>query len=352
MSASSLCVTWGTLSQERCRNGPGDLLDPRQGRGLDRPELGEVLRGDLRDPDRAGRGRAAAGWAGPFRNPSRSSLVIRPFGPGRGDRGQVHAQLPGGAPHRGPGVHPGGGVDCHRGVARGPRPVPRAAGPPGARPPGPRRGAGSCCSTSDGGVLTAPSPGVSSRMGLPSLTSSPTLTRTSATEPATGAGTSMVALSDSRVTSGSSALTWSPALTCTSMIGTAPKSPMSGTLTSVGAVMSIVSFLIGSERSGERGCGLVGVDVVAGDGVRCGRGRNGALGGQLGQRGERDVVPVDLEVPAQVAPVVRAPEPVGAEHPVPAVHVGPDLVGEGPHVVGRGDHRAGRAPGQALLRRS
>src|SRR4029077_2060477 len=113
------------------------------------------------------------------------------------------------------------------------------------------------------------------------------------------------------------------------MIGTAPKSPMSGTLTSVGAVMSIVSFLIGPERSGARGCGLVGIDVVAGDGVRCGRGRNGALGGQLGQRGERDVVPVDLEVPAQVAPVVRAPEPVGAEHPVAAVHVRPDLVGEG-----------------------
>ena len=72
---------------------------------------------------------------------------------------------------------------------------------------GAEAGAGSCCSTSDGGVLTAPSPGVSSRMGLPSLTSSPTLTRTSATEPATGAGMSMVALSDSRVTSGSSALT-------------------------------------------------------------------------------------------------------------------------------------------------
>src|SRR6478672_7914232 len=95
------------------------------------------------------------------------------------------------------------------------------------------------------------------------------------------------------------------------MTGTAPKSPMSGTLTSIGAVMSIVSFLIGSERSGERGCSLVGVDVVAGDGIRYGRGRNGAPGGQLGQRGERNVMPVHLEVPAQVAPVVRAPEPAG-----------------------------------------
>ncbi len=54
----------------------------------------------------------------------------------------------------------------------------------------------------------------------------------------------MVALSDSSVTSGSSALTLSPGLTCTSMTGTSSKSPMSGTLTSVGAVMSFGSSSI------------------------------------------------------------------------------------------------------------
>ena len=90
-------------------------------------------------------------------------------------------------------------------------------------------GAGSCCSTSDGGVVLAPSPDVNSRIGVPSLTSSPTLTSTSPTVPADGAGTSNVALSDSRVSNGSSALTLSPGATCTSMIGTALKSPMSGT---------------------------------------------------------------------------------------------------------------------------
>src|SRR6478736_6417419 len=342
MSASSLCVTWGTLSQERCRKGPETFLIRGRGAVSMGPNVEKSCTGISGIP--APVAVAAAGWAGPLRNPSRSSLVMRPLGPVGVTAARSTPNSRAVRRTEGPACIPAGvSTPPAAGAAAG------AEGAGAGAAAGVEAGAGSCCSTSDGGVLTAPSPGVSSRMGLPSLTTSPTLTRTSATEPAAGAGMSMVALSDSRVTSGSSALTWSPALTCTSMIGTAPKSPMSGILTSVGAVMSIVSFLIGSERSGERGCGLVGIDVVAGDGVRCGRGRNGALGGQLGQRGQRDVVPVDLEVPAQVAPVVRAPEPVGAEHPVPAVQARPDLVSEGPHVVGRGDHRAGWAPGQALL---
>ena len=48
-----------------------------------------------------------------------------------------------------------------------------------------------------------------------------------------GAGTSMVALSDSRVISGSSTLTLAPGATCTSMIGMSLKSPMSGTRISI-----------------------------------------------------------------------------------------------------------------------
>ena len=51
------------------------------------------------------------------------------------------------------------------------------------------------------------------------------------TVPAAGAGTSIVALSDSSVTSGSSAATVSPAFTWISITGTSVKSPMSGTLT-------------------------------------------------------------------------------------------------------------------------
>src|SRR5688572_27646182 len=64
---------------------------------------------------------------------------------------------------------------------------------------------------------------------VPCETESPTPTRSSETVPAVGAGTSMVALSDSSVTSGSSTATVSPGLTWTSITGTSLKSPMSGT---------------------------------------------------------------------------------------------------------------------------
>src|SRR6266542_5519728 len=82
-----------------------------------------------------------------------------------------------------------------------------------------------------GALAAAAAPVLSVRMTLPSLTLSPTLTFNSLTVPADGAGTSMVALSDSSVTSGSSGFTASPGLTKTSMTGTSLKSPMSGTLT-------------------------------------------------------------------------------------------------------------------------
>src|SRR5450631_67869 len=69
-------------------------------------------------------------------------------------------------------------------------------------------------------------------MMLPALTLSPSLTRISLTTPPSCAGTSIVALSDSSETSGSSALTVSPTFTNTSITGTSLKSPMSGTRTS------------------------------------------------------------------------------------------------------------------------
>ena len=72
----------------------------------------------------------------------------------------------------------------------------------------------------------------STTISVPSLTLSPSLTLTSFTVPAAGAGTSIVALSDSSVTSESSAATVSPGFTKTSMTGMSLKSPMSGTLTS------------------------------------------------------------------------------------------------------------------------
>ena len=69
-------------------------------------------------------------------------------------------------------------------------------------------------------------------MGVPTETVSPTETLTAVTVPAAGAGTSIVALSDSSVISGSSAATVSPTATWISMIGTSAKSPISGTTTS------------------------------------------------------------------------------------------------------------------------
>ena len=70
-----------------------------------------------------------------------------------------------------------------------------------------------------------------SAMTWPAETLSPTATRMAATVPATGAGMSSVALSDSRVISGSLLLTTSPAATCTSITGTSMKWPISGTAT-------------------------------------------------------------------------------------------------------------------------
>ncbi len=70
------------------------------------------------------------------------------------------------------------------------------------------------------------------RISDPSDTLSPVLTLTPFTTPACGAGTSIVALSDSSVMSGSSLLTVSPGFTSTSITGMFLKSPMSGTLIS------------------------------------------------------------------------------------------------------------------------
>ena len=85
--------------------------------------------------------------------------------------------------------------------------------------------------------LAAPAAiGSKTTMTEPSLTLSPSLTRTSRTVPAAGAGTSIVALSDSSVTSESSAFTTSPGLTKISMTGMSLKSPMSGTLISMALI--------------------------------------------------------------------------------------------------------------------
>ena len=225
MSASSLCVTCGTLSQERCRNGPDTFLIRDSGWVSTGPNLEKSCAGISGIPIPAGappaRGRAAG--AGPRRNASRSSLVIRPFGPVPVTAARSTPSSRASRRTLGPACDPAEvAAPGRRGAAPRRRPRGAAPGPAGDGRGGGRRRRGPvpAARPATAAAVTAPSPGSASRIGLPSLTWSPTLTRTSATVPADGAGTSMVALSDSRVTSGSSALTRSPALTCTSMTGT------------------------------------------------------------------------------------------------------------------------------------
>jgi len=90
------------------------------------------------------------------------------------------------------------------------------------------------------GCASAASSSVSRTM--PSDTLSPIFTVIARTIPAAGDGTSIVALSDSSVTSGSSGSTLSPDFTSTSITGTSRKSPMSGTFTSTLAMRE--SFLL------------------------------------------------------------------------------------------------------------
>src|SRR3974377_208935 len=133
----------------------------------------------------------------------------------------------------------------------------------------------------------------------------------------------MVALSDSRVISGSSSLTTSPGATWISMTGTSAKSPRSGTLTSVRAGM--VSPLSSPGRSCPRWVRVVRIDAVPRDRIGDRGRRDRSVLGQRRQRSHGDVVPVDLEEAAQVAPVVRTAVAVRPQDPVTPRHEGADL---------------------------
>src|SRR5207253_11028658 len=132
--------------------------------------------------------------------------------------------------------------------------------------------------------------------GLPWLTRSPTLTWTPRTVPAEGVGTSRLALSVSRVISGSSTLTTSPALTSTSTMGTSVKSPMSGTVTLIVRVAIAMRVRSSSySRLAASRVQLAWVDVILPKRVRHHRGRDCPLVGECFQRGDRDKVAIDLE---------------------------------------------------------
>src|SRR6478672_8922196 len=90
-------------------------------------------------------------------------------------------------------------------------------------------------------LAAGPSPVASDRITEPWLTLSPILMPMAVTTPESGAGTSIVALSDSSETIGSSAFTVSPTFTKISMTGTSLKSPMSGTRTSATPTGALVA---------------------------------------------------------------------------------------------------------------
>ena len=107
-----------------------------------------------------------------------------------------------------------------------------------------RRGAGAAATADfaaspEAADFAASAPPSSVRIGLPSETLSPILTRTSFTTPAEGDGISIVALSLSSVTSDCSTATVSPGFTRISITSTLLKSPMSGTMTSCMAPMVV-----------------------------------------------------------------------------------------------------------------
>src|SRR5215216_2233473 len=353
MSASSLWVTWGTFSHERCRKGPETFLIRGSGTVSVGPNLEKSWAGISGMPAPAGAAAAGAG-DGPRTAASRSSLVIRPFSPvplmvlrsmpnSRASRrtlgpawGPVKSAIaPGGAAGAGAAGGAGAGEGATAGGAWA------AGAGAGAGPAGVASGGGSCWPTRLGGVVSGPAPSPpTTTMTVPSLTVSPTLTLTSWTWPEAVEGTSMVALSDSRVTSGSSSATTSPGATCTSIIGTSWKSPMSGTAISVVATVPSDPASSGRPGSAAGRVRLVRVDAVLGDRLGDGLRRHRALLGEGLQRGEGDEVPVDLEEPAQLAAVVGAAEPVGPQHLVGAGHERADLVGERLDVVGGRDHRS------------
>ena len=93
-----------------------------------------------------------------------------------------------------------------------------------------------------------------------------------------------------------------------------------------------------SDGEGSR---TVGVDAQVGDRLGDHRSCDPSALGELLQHGDHQVGAVDLEVRAQRVPRVGAPEAVGPERRVGAVHEPRHLVGHAAHVVGDGHDRIG-----------
>ena len=228
MSASSSWVTCGIITQLRARFGPLIFLIRDSGDALDLAVLREV---DLRP-----RGQLEPGIPPPpGRRRVRRRLHVLLGDPalaaGALDRDEIDAELAREPAHR------GARVDRAR-RARSSRRLGRSCGSEAAA----RR-----CAASSGAVgllllgqrpptrpappgsdRASPRPARSARSRCPRRPCRRPSTLSSDDLPANGDGTSIVALSDSSVTSGVSAPTSSPGLTRISITGTSAKSPMSG----------------------------------------------------------------------------------------------------------------------------
>src|SRR5579862_291486 len=195
----------------------------------------------------------------------------------------------------------------------------------------------SCCTAALSGAAVAdcaPAPrSVTTRS--PVLTLPPLLVCSFSTTPAAVEGTSIVALSDSSVSSGVSTSMVSPGSTSTSMTATSLKLPMSGTRTSRLAA----AFIARPRRSDFPRHRLIRIDAERLDGAPDGRPVHAMVVGECLQGSYHDVIAVDLEKPAQRRSRVGAPESIRTERHVAPAYPLTDLVRNGAHVVGRRDDR-------------
>src|SRR5579864_8256187 len=361
MSASSNCVTCGMLTQLACRRDPEMRWMRDSGSSAVGPNCAKSTGGTSGSAGRAAAPPAAAPAAGAppprtcLTNALTSSWVMRSLKPWPAtwarftpsSRANLRTEGPAWA-RENPGSSMGarswryevGTPSCDSGTSLPPE---RSAG--GAAAGG---GAGAACGGGAGraaGAAAAGAPAPSARSVAsrsPLLSVPPLVAWIFSMTPLAVDGTSIAALSDSRVTSGVSTPTLSPGFTSTSMTATSLKLPRSGTRTStrpVAAFMRTPSDLPGH--------GLGGVDAQRLDGTVDRGVIDTAVVGERLERGDRDVAAVDLEVPPQRRARVRAAEAIGAERHVASVHPLADLVGHRAHVIGRRNHRA-LAPMQHL----
>ena len=260
MSASSLCVTCGIITQLRASTGPEIRWIRERCTRSTSPNFEKSTdgHGGRSRPNPAGRPQPAPRLGGPrSANLCTSSLVIRPLRPLPRHLVQVDAELARDPAHRRARIDRATAVAGRR-RPRSRRPRPRAAGAAAGGEPrlrrvgwhaAPARQPRRPASLGRRSARRRRSTATTSAAWFPGKPCPRSSRSSSPTVPANGAGTSIVALSDSSVSSGSSTATVSPAATRISMTGTSVKSPMSGTSTRVVRVARHTVVGIGASAS-------------------------------------------------------------------------------------------------------